>query len=96
MAWEFRSFSTTQEALDFLNSPPRQGPGQLGGNDGTAQILVFEPGTGTETRTWQFRSFPTAQGAVDFFNTPPQQVGGDTSAVLDVDNAGTAAVFFLG
>lgn len=95
MAWQLQDFSTPQEALNFLNKAPRLGPGQVGGSDGTGQILVFVPGTGTETRTWQYKTFPTAQGVVDFFNAPPQQVSGDASAVLDVNNAGTAAVFYL-
>ena len=61
--WESRGIRGAQQAVDFLNEPARQGPGQASvtpRNDGSAGLLYLVPGSlGTSTKqTWHFKDFP--------------------------------------
>ncbi len=46
--WESGEFAGPKQAVDFLNEPARQGPGQASvtpRNDGSAVIFYLEPGS---------------------------------------------------
>jgi hypothetical protein len=103
-AWEVTEFSggdAEQEAVNFLNAAPRQGPGEASvtprGN-GTVGLVYLEPGSlgeGTD-QTWQRKDFPGPNGAqavLNFLNAAPPQGHGE--ATCFVRNDGSAAVFYL-
>ena len=76
-----------QQAVDFLNEPARQGPGQASvtpRNDGSAGLLYLVPGSlGTSTKqTWHFKDFPAPNGvtsALAFLNAHPRQGAAEAS-----------------
>ena len=102
--WQLREFpapNAEQAAVNFLNEPFRQGPGEASvtprGN-GTAGLLWLEPGSlGESTRqTWQFKDFPGPNGAAEalaFLNATPRQAAGEATGF--VRNDGSAAIFYL-
>jgi hypothetical protein len=103
-AWEVAEFSGAdpeQQAVNFLNAPPRQGAGEASvtprGN-GTVGLIYLEPGSlgeGTD-QTWQRKDFPGPNGAqavLNFLNATPAQGRGE--ATCFVRNDGSAAVFYL-
>jgi hypothetical protein len=102
--WQFLQFAAPngeQDAVTFLNEPPRQGAGEASAtlrNDGTAGLIYFEPGSlGTDTSpSWIAAEFPApngAQEAVAFLNEPPRQGAGEASATLR--NDGTAGLIYF-
>jgi hypothetical protein len=103
-AWEVTEFAganAEQQAVNFLNAPPRQGPGEASvtprGN-GTVGLLHLEPGSlgQGKQQDWHYKDFPGPNGAqnvLNFLNAPPRQGRGEASCF--VRNDGSAAVFYL-
>jgi hypothetical protein len=102
--WVFRNFTAaqgTQGAVNFLNEPDRQGPGEASAvarNDGSVGLFFLEPGSlgSSDAQTWVFRNFTAAQGtqgAVNFLNDPDRQGPGEVSAVAR--NDGSVGLFYL-
>src|ERR1700736_4288918 len=96
--WVFRNFTAAegaQGAVDFLNEPARQGPGEacaVARNDGSVGVFYLEPGSlGSSTaQTWVFWNFTAPHGtqtAVTFLNAALRQGPGEASA--NVRNAGS-------
>ena len=99
--WESAEFAGPKQAVDFLNEPARQGPGQASvtpRNNGTVGLLYLVPGTlgaGT-TQTWYFKEFPAPDGvasALAFLNASPRQGAGEVSGYAR--NDGSAVIFYL-
>ena len=100
-ASEFPAPNGAQDAVNFLNEPARQGPGEASvtprGN-GTVGLIYLEPGSlgeGTD-QSWQRKDFPGPNGAqsvLNFLNAIPPQGRGE--ATCFVRNDGSAAVFYL-
>jgi hypothetical protein len=103
--WFFREFPApngAQAAVNFLNQPARQGPGEATvtpRGTGAVGLIYLGPGSlgnGTQ-QTWFFREFPApngAQAAVNFLNQPARQGPGEASGFIR--NNGSAVVFYLG
>jgi len=102
--WQFAEFPAPggeQAAVNFLNDPLRQGPGEASvtpRNDGTAGLLWLEPGSlGDSTaQTWQFKDFPGPDGqqaALAFLNASPRQGPGEATGFAR--NDGSAVIFYL-
>jgi hypothetical protein len=102
--WQFQEFGAPdgeRAAVNFLNEPARQGPGEATvtprGN-GTVGLLWLEPGSlgGSTTPTWQCKDFPGPggeQAALAFLNASPRQGAGEVSGFVRHD--GSAAIFYL-
>src|SRR5580704_12019341 len=99
--WESAEFAGPKQAVDFLNEPARQGPGQASvtpRNNGTVGLLYLAPGSlgaGT-TQTWYFKEFPAPDGvtsALAFLNASPRQGAGEVSGYAR--NDGSAVIFYL-
>src|SRR5580693_3924956 len=99
--WESGEFAGPKQAVDFLNEPARQGPGQASvtpRNNGTVGLLYLAPGSlgaGT-TQTWYFKEFPAPDGvtsALAFLNASPRQGAGEVSGYAR--NDGSAVIFYL-
>jgi hypothetical protein len=104
--WEFQEFpgpspNGEDNAVIFLNAPPRQGHGEAAAalrSDGSVGLFYLEPGalgTGTSP-AWEVREFPGPNGAKDaviFLNLPPRQGRGEATATLRAD--GTAGLLYL-
>ena len=99
--WESGEFAGPKQAVDFLNEPARQGPGQASvtpRNNGTVGLLYLAPGslgTGT-TQTWYFKEFPGPDGvasALALLNASPRQGAGEVSGYAR--NDGSAVIFYL-
>lgn len=102
--WQVKEFAGPggeQAAVDFLNEPLRQGPGEASvtprGN-GTVGLLWLEPGSLGEStqQTWQYQEFPGPNGqqdAIVFLNESPKQGPGEASGFARSD--GSAVVFYL-
>jgi hypothetical protein len=99
--WESGEFAGPKQAVDFLNEPARQGPGQASvtpRNNGTVGLLYLVPGSlgaGT-TQTWYFKEFPGPDGvasALAFLNASPRQGAGEVSGYAR--NDGSAVIFYL-
>jgi hypothetical protein len=102
--WQFQEFPAPdgeQAAVNFLNEPLRQGPGEASvtpRSSGTAGLLWLEPGSlGDSTaQTWQYKDFPGPDGeqsALAFLNASPPQGAGEASGFVRSD--GSAAIFYL-
>jgi len=102
--WQFQEFPAPdgeQAAVDFLNAPLRQGPGEASvtpRSNGTAGLLWLEPGSlGDSTeQTWHFKDFPGPDGqqaALAFLNASPRQGAGEATGFVRSD--GSAAIFYL-
>jgi hypothetical protein len=98
---EFSGANAEQQAVNFLNLAPRQGPGEASvtprGN-GTAGLMHLEPGSLGEggEQTWHFKDFPGPNGAqnvLNFVNASPRQGRGEASCFVRNDES--AAVFYL-
>ena len=103
--WQFAEFPAPdgeQAAVNFLNEPARQGPGEatypLPKGTRSCGPLWLEPGSlGDSTLpTWQYKDFPGPAGeqaAVAFLNASPRQGAGEVSGF--VRNDGSAVIFYL-
>ena len=99
--WESAEFVGPKQAVDFLNEPARQGPGQATvtpRENGTVGLLYLAPGTlGAGTaQTWYFKEFPGPDGvasALAFLNASPRQGAGEVSGYAR--NDGSAVIFYL-
>jgi uncharacterized protein YciI len=97
-SWLTAEFPSAQDAANFLNADPRQGPGEASvtpRSNGTVGVFYLEAGSlgGSTHQAWLTAEFPTAQDAVNFLNASPRQGAGEASAF--VRNNGSAAVFYL-
>jgi uncharacterized protein YciI len=97
-SWLVAEFPSAQDAADYLNADPRQGPGEASAtlrNDGSAGLVYLEPGRlGRDTSpSWLTAEFPSAQDAVAYLNAAPRQGAGE--AVGFIRNNGSAAIFYL-
>ena len=102
--WQFREFPAPDgeaAAVNFLNEPARQGPGEATvtprGN-GTVGLLWLEPGSlgGSSAPAWQYKDFPGPDGeqaALAFLNASPRQGAGEVSGFVRSD--GSAVIFYL-
>jgi hypothetical protein len=102
--WESQDFpgpDGAQQAVDFLNAPARQGPGQASvtaRSDGSVGLLYLVPGSlGTSTtQTWHHKHFPAPNGvtsALAFLDAHPRQGAGEVSGYARHD--GSAVIFYL-
>ena len=99
--WESGEFAGPQQAVDFLNEPARQGPGQATvtpRNNGSVGLLYLVPGSlgASTTQTWHFKEFPAPDGvtsALAFLNASPPQGAGEVSGYAR--NDGSAVIFYL-
>ena len=99
--WESGEFAGPQQAVDFLNEPARQGPGQASvtpRNNGSVGLLYLVPGSlgASTTQTWHFKEFPAPDGvtsALAFLNASPRQGAGEVSGYAR--NDGSAVIFYL-
>jgi hypothetical protein len=103
-AWQSQEFAgpgSAQAAVNFLNEPLRQGPGEASvtpRNNGTTGLLWLEPGSlGNSTaQTWQYKDFAGPggqQAALAFLNASPRQAAGEASGFVRSD--GSAVIFYL-
>ena len=97
-SWLTAEFPSAQDAANFLNADPRQGPGEASvtpRSNGSVGLLYLEAGSlgGSTQQAWLTTEFPTAQDAVNFLNASPRQGAGEASAF--VRNDGSAVVFYL-
>jgi len=103
-AWQSAEFSgpnSAQAAVNFLNDPLRQGPGEASvtpRNNGTTGLLWLEPGSlgNSTSQTWNYKDFPGPDGvqaALAFLNASPRQGPGEASGFAR--NDGSAVVFYL-
>ena len=102
--WQFAEFPAPDgevAAVNFLNEPLRQGPGEATvtpRSNGSVGLLWLESGSlgdGT-VPTWQYKDFPGPggeQAAVAFLNASPRQGAGEVSGF--VRNDGSAVIFYL-
>ena len=102
--WQFREFPAPDgeaAAVNFLNEPDRQGPGEATvtpRGTGSVGLLWLEPGSlgGSSAPTWQYKDFPGPDGeqaALAFLNASPRQGAGEVSGF--VRNDGSAVIFYL-
>ena len=99
--WESGEFADPRQAVDFLNEPARQGPGQVSvtpRNNGSVGLLYLVPGSLGEStaQTWYFKEFPAPDGvtsALAFLNASPAQGAGEVSGFAR--NDGSAVIFYL-
>jgi hypothetical protein len=102
--WVYLDFDASQGpqgAVDYLNEPARQGPGQVSAiprNDGSVGLFFLEPGSlgSMSSPTWQYKNFTPDEGpqaAVDFLNAAPRKDPGEASAWAR--NDGSVGVFYL-
>ena len=99
--WESGDFADPRQAVDFLNEPARQGPGQVSvtpRNNGSVGLLYLVPGSLGEStaQTWYFKEFPAPDGvtsALAFLNASPAQGAGEVSGFAR--NDGSAVIFYL-
>jgi hypothetical protein len=94
--WQYIQFTTSGviQAVDFLNAPARQGPGEASATvraNGSVGLFYLEPGSlGSSTaQTWQSQDFTTAAQAVGFLNASPRQGAGQVTATMTVGGATT-------
>jgi hypothetical protein len=102
--WQFAEFPAPNgeaAAVNFLNEPARQGPGEATvtprGN-GSVGLLWLEPGSlgDNVAPAWQYKDFPSPDGeqaALAFLNASPRQGAGEVSGF--VRNDGSAVIFYL-
>jgi hypothetical protein len=99
--WESGEFAGPQQAVDFLNEPARQGPGQASvtpRSNSSVGLLYLVPGSlgASTTQTWHFKEFPAPDGATSalaFLNASPRQGAGEVSGYAR--NDGSAVIFYL-
>src|SRR5580704_11851497 len=99
--WESGEFAGPKQAVDFLNEPARQGPGQASvtpRTSGSVGLLYLAPGSlgARTTQTWYFKEFPAPDGvtsALAFLNASPRQGAGEVSGYAR--NDGSAVIFYL-
>jgi hypothetical protein len=105
--WEYQEFDPpngAEQAVQFLNDPDRQGPGEVASatlrNNGTVGLIYLAPGSlGTSTsQTWILKQLPgpSPDGenlAVQLLNAADQQGPGEASATLRDD--GSVGLIFL-
>ena len=100
-AWTVQEFpgpNGAKEAVIFLNTPGRQGRGEVTAtlrSDGTAGLLTLEPGSlGTSTtHSWEYGEFVGPKEAVDYLNEPARQGRGE--ATVTPRKNGTVGVLYL-
>ena len=97
-SWLTAQFASAQDAADFLNAAPRQGPGEASvtpRSNGIVELLYLEAGSlgGSTQQAWLTAQFASAQDAMNFLNASPRQGAGEASAF--VRNNGSAVVFYL-
>ena len=98
---EFSAAEGTAAAISYLNTPYRQGAGQVSAfarKDGSVGLFFLEPGSlGNSTQqAWVYREFSAAEGptaAVTFLNEAPRQGPGEASAFAR--NDGSVSLFYL-
>jgi len=96
--WLTAQFPSTQDAVNFLNEAPRQGPGEASvtpRTNGTAGLLYLEAGSlgGSTQQSWLNAEFASAQDAVNFLNASPRQGAGEASTFIR--NDGSTVVVYL-
>jgi len=94
--WDVKSFPTPADGVNYLNEAPQQGHGEATAtvrDDGTVDLLVLTPGTGSASQQWVFQTFPTLADGVKFLNEPARQGPGEVSGGLQAD--GKAQLFYL-
>jgi hypothetical protein len=102
--WQFIEFTGSngvQEAVNFLNAPARQGPGETSATlqaGGSVGLFYLEPGSlGSSTaQTWEranFTGMNGAQLAVNFLNESARQGPGQVTAAMSV--GGPTEVIYL-
>jgi|HubBroStandDraft_3_1064219.scaffolds.fasta_scaffold91819_1 hypothetical protein len=93
--------NSEQQAVDFLNAPARQGPGEASvtpRSNGATRLLWLEPGSlgDSAAPAWQYKNFhgpDGVQAALAFLNASPRQGAGEATGY--VRNDGSALVFYL-
>lgn len=96
--WGFNTVPTAKDAVDLLNRPARQGPGEVSAtvrDDDTVELLYLYPGSqgvGTQ-HTWQYRHLGSPAEAVNFLNKWPRQGRGEAS--LTIRDNGTVDLIYL-
>jgi hypothetical protein len=102
--WQFQEFPAPDgeaAAVNFLNEPARQGPGEATvtpRSNGAVGLLWLEPGSlgDSAAPTWQYKDFPGPDGeqaALAFLNASPRQGAGEVSGF--VRNDGSAVIVYL-
>jgi hypothetical protein len=103
--WQYLDFDASQGpqgAVNYLNAPARQGPGQVSAiarNDGSVGLFFLEPGSlgSMSSPTWQYRNFTSDEGGqqavVDFLNAAPRKDPGEATAWARGD--GSVGLFYL-
>ena len=88
--WESADFAGAQLAVNFLNDPARQGPGQVTATmsaGGPTEVIYLSPGSlgSNTTPSWETLVEPGPDGlklAVDFLNENPRQGAGEVSVTV--------------
>ena len=90
--WVYDNFGSQADAVSFLNTDARQGPGEAcasARNDGSVGLIFLEPGSlGASTAlTWVYDNFGSQADAVSFLNTDARQGPGEASTTLRGDGS---------
>jgi hypothetical protein len=104
LTWQSADYyapNSEQQAVDFLNAPARQGPGEASvtpRSNGATRLLWLEPGSlgDSAAPAWQYKNFhgpDGVQAALAFLNASPRQGAGEATGY--VRNDGSALVFYL-
>lgn len=89
--WDSAPFSNGDDAAKFLNTPPKEGKGEMSAvlrDFGDVDLLYLHPGSEKfAEQVWDFQGFESREDVLSFINDSPRPEPGQLSVVVRADGS---------